>query len=81
MDIIFHSNVYPFTEDDSETVSKFCRKKWYDQLVICTQAQNGVMVAYLLHDYHFRSCNMSPHHLTQSLKFHHWCFIPLGGAK
>ena len=42
--IVFHSHVYPFTDDVSETVFKFCRRKWYDQLVICTQAQNGVLL-------------------------------------
>ena len=35
--IVFYSHFYPFTDDVSETVFKFCRRKWHDQLVICTK--------------------------------------------
>ena len=57
--IVFHSQVYPFTDDASETVFKFCRRKWYDQLVICTQAQNGV----LLFSHSALSDSLPPHGL------------------
>ena len=72
----------PFTDDVSETVFKFCRRKWYDQLVICTQAQNGVLLFShsVLSLCHPLDCRMPGfpvlHHLlelAQTRPFSQWC--------